>query len=259
MSNNTLDKYIELKTLERDLREFSNSDTLFFDYYKYACILSLFGLLFSVGYGLSLAFALSKNYHLFFLLITISFIPLYFTALTLSFIETSSVWDFSKLKLDKSILLKKRKRHTLGLIGGLCFSFTIHSLMKTFGFTDSYFLDLNVVNDTDHLYFIYFYLYSFISMSFLLCFEYFINKKIQKDYADSQNTEKEIGREILKLEIDIKKDKNLVFELLKSDNSFLKELSNNLDIKELLANEIKENNNLKEEQKERESVSMENY
>ncbi|MBM26027.1 MAG: hypothetical protein CL760_10165 [Chloroflexi bacterium] len=259
MSNNTLDKYIELKILERDLKDFSNSDTLFLDYYKYTCILSFIGLLFSVGYGLSIAFALPKNYHLFFLLSTLSFIPLYFTALTLSLLETSSVWDLSKLKLDKSIFLEKRKRYTLGLIGGLCFSFTIHSLMKTFGFTDSYFLDLNVVNDTDHLNFIYFYLYSFISMSFLLCFEYFINKKIQKDYTGSQNTEKEIRREILKLEIDIKKDKNLVFELLKSQNPFLKNLSNNLDIKELLANEIKENNNLKEEQKERDSISMENY
>lgn len=259
MSNNTLDKYIELKTLERDLEDFTNSDTLPFDFYRYVCIISFIGLFFLICFGLSVDFALSKNYQIFFLLSAIILIPLHLLTLIFSFIETLYAWDFNKIKLDKSILFKKRKRYFLGLIGGLCFSFTIHSLMKTFGFTDSYFLELNFVNNTGHLNFIYFYLYSFISMSFLLCFEYFINKKIQKEYEGFQNTEKEIKREILNLEIDIKKDKNLVFELLKSENSFLKKLSDNLDIKELLANEIKENNNLKEEQKERESVSMENY
>jgi hypothetical protein len=259
MSNNTLDKYIELKTLERNIRDFSNSETLSFDFYKYACLISLIGLFFSICYGLSVDFELSKNNQGFFLFSAIILIPFYFSTFILSLIETLYAWDFKKIKLDKSILLKKRKRYFLGLIGGLCFSFTIHSLMSTFGFTDDYFLDLNFVSDTDHLNFIYFYLYSFISISFLLFFEYFINKKIQKEYAGFHNTEKEIKREILNLEIDIKKDKNLIFELLKSDNFFLKELSDNLDIKELLANEIKENNNLKEEQKERESISMENY
>lgn len=259
MSNNTLDKYIELKTLERNIRDFSNSETLSFDFYKYACLISLIGLFFLICFGLCIDFSLPKHYQGFFLFSAIILIPFHFTTLILSLIETLSVWDFNKIKLDKSILLKKRKRYSLGLIGGLCFSFTIHSLMSTFGFTDDYFLDLNIVRNIEHLNFIYFYLYSFISMSFLLCFEYFINKKIQKEYTGSQDTEKEIKREIFNLEIDIKKDKNLVFKLLKSDNSFLKELSDNLDIKELLANEIKENNNLKEEQKERESISMENY
>lgn len=259
MSNNTLDKYIELKTLERELKDFSNSETLSFDFYKYVCIISFIGLFFLICFGLSVDFALSKNYQGFLLFSSIILIPFHFATLILSLIETLTVWSFNKIKLNKSILLKKRKRYSLGLIGGLCLSFTIHSLMKTFGFTDSYFLELNFVNDIDHLNFIYFYLYSFISISFLLCFECFINKKVQKYYKGSQNTEKEIKREILNLEIDIKKDKNLVFELLKSDNPFLKNLSDDLDIKELLANEIKENNNLKEEQKEREFISMENY